>query len=79
MNEKMQRKTKVEHRRWQFFNRGDYYYGECPKCSNNCQPDYEEPTGEDHIHREYCECEKCGCRFSIQITTAYRFEEIEEP
>jgi hypothetical protein len=78
MNEKMQPKTKVSHRRWQHFNRGDYYYGECPKCGNVCQPDFEQPTDEDHVHVEFCECEQCGCKFKVQTTTVYRYGGIDE-
>lgn len=78
MNEKMQPKLKSSNRRWQHFNQGDYYYGECPKCGNNCQPDYGMPSDENHVEVEYCACEKCGCEFYVETTTVYRFGGLVE-
>lgn len=79
MNEKMQPKTKVDYRRWQHFNMGDYYYAECPKCGNTCQPDYDSyPTGKDHIRREDATCEECGCEFWYETTTVYRYGGIDK-
>lgn len=71
--DKFQRKTRRVFRKWHHFNQTDLKYGECPKCGHVCQPDYDQPSEEDHVRQEWSICENCGTEFYYETTTVYRF------
>lgn len=77
INLKMQPKTAVKWRRWQFDHTGDYGYGECPYCGRAGDSQQNGSNG-DGTNYEVFKCEDCGIQYSYQTTIAHRFEGIEK-
>ena len=78
-NPKMQPGIKVSHRRWQLIahHMGDYPYGECPKCGEVGNPQFDEPSAEDNIRNEWFRCDECEIDFYYETTTSYRYGGID--